>query len=270
VTPKRTRKYNLHTPKWHNGVALGIRILHTNDMHGTLTPTVFSVLVELRNDAHLYFDSGDAIKTGNLGIPLKPEPVWPLLERLNCTASLLGNRETHILESAFKAKLAGASHPILCANLRKKDGSYPLPRLLKLEVNGYKVGVIGVMVPMVTEQMATKSASAYLWDQPIPTACQLAEELRSEVDLLICLTHIGHRQDLDLAAKCQSIDVILGGHSHTVLPEPVHVGKVAICQGGSHNKYAGVYEWSPEHGLVGGPEPLALLMVRAKGRGGRG
>src|SRR5471030_976860 len=177
-------------------------------MHGTLSPPVFEILSGLRKNADLYFDSGDAIKTGNLGIPLKPEPVWHMLDRLRCTESLLGNRETHILESAFKAKLAGATHPILCANLRKKDGSFPLPRFLKLEVNGYKVGVIGVMVPMVTERMATRAASAYLWDQPIPTACALAEELRPEVDLLICLTHIGHRQDLDLAAKCPSLDVI--------------------------------------------------------------
>jgi 2',3'-cyclic-nucleotide 2'-phosphodiesterase (5'-nucleotidase family) len=135
--------------------------------------------------------------------------------------------------------------------MRKKDGSYPLPRSLKLAVNGFKVGIIGVMVPMVTERMATKAASVYLWDPPVQTACALAEELRLEVDLLICLTHIGHRQDLELAEKCPSIDVILGGHSHTVLAEPILVGKVAVCQGGSHNRFAGVYEWTPERGLVG-------------------
>lgn len=227
-------------------------------MHGSLTPAVYERLSALRNDTDLYFDSGDAIKTGNLGIPLKQEPVWPLLEKLHCTASLLGNRETHVLESAFKAKLAGATHPILCSNLRKKDNNYPLARALKLEVQGYRVGVIGVMVPMVTERMATRAASAYLWDPPIPTACQLASDIRPEVDLLICLTHIGHRQDLDLAAKCQQIDVILGGHSHTLLEEPVKVGKVTICQSGSHSKYAGVYEWSPSIGLIGSSKPLAF------------
>lgn len=231
---------------------MAIRILHTNDMHGTLSEQRFDWLQSLRGGADLYFDSGDAIKTGNLGIPLKPEAVWPLLERLNCNASLLGNRETHVLESAFKAKLAGAKHPILCGNLRMKDGSRPLPRTLVLEVGGLKVGVVGVMVPMVTERMATRAASAYLWDPPIQTACELVEQLRPNVDLLIALTHIGHRQDVELAEKCQAIDVILGGHSHTILETPQMVGKVAICQGGSHNRFAGVYEWSPDRGLVGG------------------
>ncbi len=220
-------------------------------MHGTLTPQRFQWLQSLRSGADLYFDTGDAIKTGNLGIPLRPEAVWPLLDQLKCTASVLGNRETHVLESAFKAKLNGSKHPILCGNLRGKDNSRPLPRTLIVESRGLKVGVIAVMVPMVTERMATKAASAYLWDPPIPIACELSKVLRPEVDLLICLSHIGHRQDLELAEKCPELDVILGGHSHTVLQSPVKVGNVSICQGGSHNRFAGIYDWSPGKGIVG-------------------
>jgi 2',3'-cyclic-nucleotide 2'-phosphodiesterase (5'-nucleotidase family) len=229
-----------------------LTILHTNDMHGTLTEERFRWLEQLRQSSDLYFDSGDAIKTGNLGIPLRPEAVWPLLDRLKCTASVLGNRETHVLESAFLGKLAGAKHPILCGNLRKKDGSRPLPRTLELTVKGVRIGIFSVMVPMVTERMATKAASAYLWDQPIPTAIELASELRPKVDLLICLSHIGHRQDRELAEKCPAIDIIFGGHSHTVLEQPELVGTTAICQGGSHNRFAGVYRWTPETGITGG------------------
>jgi len=235
-------------------------------MHGTLAEPSFEKLETLRRATDLYFDSGDAVKSGNLGVPLKPEPVWPLLDRLRCTASLLGNRETHVLASAFKAKIAGARHPILCANLRAKDGSRPSPGTLRLEVKGFRVGVLGVMVPMVTERMASRGASAYLWDSPIPTACALAEELRPEVDLLICLTHIGHRLDLELAAKCPRLDVILGGHSHTVLDVPQWVGKVAVCQGGSHNRYAGVYEWTPESGFVGGLTPICPPRASSRSR----
>ena len=235
-----------------NELPVMLKILHTNDMHGTLSGDRLTKLQSLRSAADVYFDSGDAIKTGNLGIPLRPEAVWPLLDELNCTASLLGNRETHVLESAFHSKLAGAKHPILCGNLRRKDGSRPLPRTLNLEVRGVKVGVVSVMVPMVTERMATKAASAYLWDQPISTAVDLVKEVRPNVDLLICLTHIGHRQDLELAEKCQDIDILLGGHSHTVLETPQKVGRVAVCQGGSHSRYAGVYEWTVGGGLTGG------------------
>lgn len=221
-------------------------------MHGTLSGQRVEWLRSLRKDSDLYFDSGDAIKTGNLGIPLRAEAVWPLLSELDCTASLLGNRETHVLESAFLAKLAGGKHPILCGNIRRKDGSRPLPRNLLVECKGVRVGVVAVMVPMVTERMATKAASAFLWDPPIPTALELVDELRPKADLIICMTHIGHRQDLELAEKCQAIDVILGGHSHTVLETPQQVGRVMICQGGSHGRFAGVYEWDADAGLTGG------------------
>lgn len=233
-----------------------LRILHTNDLHGTLTPERAERLRPLREAADLYLDSGDCIKTGNLGVPLRPEPVWPLLADLGCAASCLGNRETHPIEAAFHAKLAGAAHPVLCANLRRKDGTRPLPGTLELEVQGVRVGIVAVMVPMVTERMATKAASAYLWDPPLPVAQVEAERLRPRVDLLLALTHIGDRQDLQLAQQCPLFDAILGGHSHTVRETPLMIGSTAVCQGGSHGRYAGVYEWSREAGFQGGLTPL--------------
>lgn len=234
-----------------------LTILHTNDFHGTLTPAKAERLRPLREAADLYLDSGDCIKTGNLGVPLRPEPVWPLLAELDCAASCLGNRETHPLEAAFHAKLAGAAHPVLCGNLRRKDGSRPLPQTLELGVKGVRIGIVTAMVPMVTERMATKAASAYLWDPAIPTTMALAEEMRPRVDLLIALTHIGHRQDLELAERCPLFDAVLGGHSHTVLEQPIMVGRTAVCQGGSHGRYAGVYEWSPGTAFAGGLCALA-------------
>jgi len=235
-----------------NITTVPIRILHTNDMHGSLDERRFEKLLALRKSVDVYFDSGDVIKTGNLGLPMRPEAAWPMLDELSCSASVLGNRETHVLEAAFNAKLAGAKHPILCANLRRKDGTRPLPSSLVVEFEGIRMGVFGVMVPMVTERMASRVASAFLWDPPIAVADSLIEELRPRVDLLICLSHIGHRQDLELAAKCPSLDIVFGGHSHTVLPHPEKVGNTYVCQGGSHNRFAGVYEWSSAAGLTGG------------------
>lgn len=233
-----------------------IKILHTNDMHGTLTDQRFAFLKDLRDKADLYFDSGDVIKTGNLGIPLRQEVAWTYLDRLQCTASVLGNRETHVLESAFQSKLAGSTHPVLCSNLRRKDSSRPLPTDLLLEVNGLKVGIFAVMVQMVTERMKTQALSVYLWDSPVKTAIEQVAKLRPQVDLLICLSHIGHRQDLELAKAVDGIDVILGGHSHTVLTEPIKVGNTFICQGGSHNRFVGLYEWDATSGLTGTLIPI--------------
>ena len=211
-------------------------------------------LAARRTGADLFFDSGDSIIAGNLGVPLRPEPVWPLLAKLGCTASVPGNRESHPLAAAFRAKLAGAEHPILCGNLRLKDGARPLPGTLTLEVNGLRIGVAAAMIEMVTARMKTQAASAYLWDPALPCLRELGEELRPKADLLVALTHIGYRRDVELAQD-GLYDVILGGHSHTVLKEPERVGKTWVCQGGSHGRFVGVYRWDGGE-LTGGLEPL--------------
>jgi len=221
-----------------------LKILHTNDFHGALNDARQEKLAELRKGVDFYFDCGDCIKAGNLAIPLKPEPVWPRLAELDCTASVPGNRESHPLEGPFNAKIKGASTPILCANLKRKDtGQLVLRPHLLLEAKGVKIGVFGVMVAMVTERMATKAASQFLWDDPLKAAQQQVEELRGKVDCLIALTHIGFRKDVELAGKCPQIDVIFGGHSHTILEKAEMVGEVAICQSGSHARYAGICHW---------------------------
>lgn len=232
-------------------------LLHTNDFHGTLNEEKADFIASLKaaSPGVLYFDTGDCIKTGNLGVPLKREKAWELLEKAGCDAGVLGNRETHVLPAAFKAKLEGHKHPLLCANMRSKNGASALPANTVFERNGWKVGVFGVMVPMVTERMKTQAASAYLWDPPLAIARKQVEELRNSVDLLIALTHIGHKQDLALAESSPEIDIILGGHSHTVVENPVRVGKVWVCQGGSHGRYIGRYEWD-EGKLEGGLKAL--------------
>ncbi len=230
-----------------------LTILHTNDLHGSMTDAKAEFIASLKaaeGGPVIYCDTGDCIKAGNLAIPIKTDPVWERLERAGCDLSVLGNRETHVLESAFERKIAGHRQPILCANLRRKNGARPLPDHVVLERGDVKIGVSAVMVPMVTERMATAPASAYLWDPPIPTATEQARALREKSDCLIMLTHIGFRQDRELAEKCPEIDVILGGHSHTVLEQPEQVGRVFICQGGSHGRFVGRYVWEKDQGLI--------------------
>lgn len=227
-----------------------LTILHTNDLHGQLSPEKAAFLESLRAEADLYFDSGDCIKTGNLGFPIGREPVWDRLREAGCDAGTIGNRESHVVEAGFQAKIAGASHPLLCANMRRKGAGLVFPPSLLMERGGFRVGVFGVMVPMVTERMATQAASAYLWDPPIESARPVFAELRAQSDLVIALTHIGFAEDQKLAAALPGLDLILGGHSHTVLEQPFRVGGTAICQVGSHAKFIGRYVWAPAEGIV--------------------
>ena len=227
-----------------------LTFLHTNDTHGHLTEETLPQLLETRKSVELYFDSGDCIKAGNLGVPLKQELVWGHLKQADCTASVPGNRESHVLASAFEAKMKGASHLILCANMHQQGADDPVPGSKIIERCDLKLGLLGVMVPMVTTRMKTQAASQYLWDQPIPVAVEVAAKLRQECDFVIALTHIGLTQDIALAESTDDIDLILGGHSHDVLEEPTVIGSTAICQTGSHARFYGLGEFEQGKGLT--------------------
>ena len=223
-----------------------IRILHTNDLHGKLTQELAIKIASLRQEGDFYFDSGDCIAAGNLAIPLKPEKAWSLLNLAHCDAGTIGNRETHINKLAFAKKIEGVSHPIVCCNLiDAKTKELVFPASIVLEKAGFRAGIIGVSVPMVTERMITKNASAYLWTPPIPALTTEVERLKPTVDAVFVLSHLGHQTDVQLAS-IPGIDVIFGGHSHTVIESPEQVGNTWIVQGGSHARFLGEYEFDTE------------------------
>jgi 2',3'-cyclic-nucleotide 2'-phosphodiesterase (5'-nucleotidase family) len=150
----------------------------------------------------------------------------------------------------MRAKFAGAMHPVLCANWKDKNGAQVFEPSHVWTVNGVRVAAFGVMVPIVTDRMTTRAASNYLWDQPVPCAVEVAGALRKKADVVVALTHIGIAQDRRLAEATSDIDVIFGGHSHTVIEAPEVVNGVAICQGGSHAQFVGRYVIEPGKGVT--------------------
>lgn len=242
-----------------------IRLLHTNDLHGSLTAEWIARIQDFRTPGSLYFDSGDAIKTGNLGIPLREEPLWGLLAEADCTASTIGNRETHLSKPAFAAKLKGAKHPIVCANLVDASSrELVLPDHLLLKTEAGEIAVLGVSVPMVTDRMLAKHASAYLWLDPIQAVKDALRRLPGDLVGILLLSHLGYRTDQKIAEACPTLSVILGGHSHTVLEQPTRIGDVWIVQGGSHARFLGVYDWDPAARMLsGGLETLKTPTSRS-------
>lgn len=110
------------------------------------------------------------------------------------------------------------------------------------EVPGFgRVVIFGVTVAMITRKMLVRKVSAYVFEDPIVVGTHLAAELRATYapDLLIALTHIGIAQDRLLAERAQTIDILIGGHSHVLLEKGEYVGRTLIVQAGSHGKYLG-------------------------------
>lgn len=222
-----------------------LHVLHTNDYHNHLSPRQAEFIRQTKAslpDA-LLLDAGDAVSAGNIGVRPGGEPILTLMGETGYDAMTLGNREFHVADSLLRLKIGKAPFPILCANMRwRDDQGDPLPvqpHLVKTLPDGLRVGVFGVTVPMVTPRMSARIVSAFVFDDPVSAARVQISLLRPQVDILIALTHTGLRDDERLAQNAPELDLIIGGHSHVVLPAPQSVGGVPIVQGGWYGHYLG-------------------------------
>lgn len=223
-----------------------LHILHTNDFHNHLSQAQADVIRQKREEVgedSLLLDAGDAVSAGNVGVRPGGEPILVRMSEMGYDAMTMGNREFHVADALLRLKIGKAAFPILCANIHwreDKGESLPtVPSLTKTLPSGLRVSVFGLTVPMVTARMAARVVSAFLFDDPVTAARRQIEELRSRADVLIALTHIGLREDERLAHACPELDLIVGGHSHVVLPEPAVVAGVPIVQGGWFGHYLG-------------------------------
>lgn len=222
-----------------------LTLLHTSDAHNRWNAAFVNQLRALKaqHDA-LLLDSGDAIRAGNIGVPLRPEAAWEWMRTAGYDAMTLGNREFHLTVAGFAAKTRGAPCPLLCANLRPKNPDTPTPvqPVWRTEHRGVRVAVLGLTVPMITPRMKVAALSAYLFDPPLEVARQWVARLRPEVDLLIALTHIGIQHDRRLAEACPDLDLILGGHSHLPTETPEQIGGVWLSHAPPYCKGANLLQ----------------------------
>lgn len=182
----------------------------------------------------LLLDAGDAISAGNVTYHPGGEAILTLMSEIGYDAMTVGNREFHLTQSGFHAKVANATFPVLCANVRSRGESAApvVPYIMRTLTSGLRVTVFGLTVPMITERMLVRKLSAYVFDDPIKVAADLTAGLRSSCDLLVCLSHIGIAKDRELAAAVHGIDLIIGGHTHVTLDEGERVGGALIVQAG--------------------------------------
>lgn len=222
-----------------------LHILHTNDFHSRLADAQAQTIRRAKDGLEnaLLLDAGDAISAGNVGVRPGGEPILTLMSVTGYDAMTMGNREFHVADALLRCKIGKAQFPILCANMRwREDQGEILPvasQIVKTMLSGLRVGVFGLTVPMVTPRMTARVLSAFVFDDPVAVARQQIAGLRSQVDVLIALTHIGIREDERLAAACPDIDLIVGGHSHVTLETPKVVNGVPIVQAKMYGHYLG-------------------------------
>lgn len=225
-----------------------IHILHTNDIHSHFEywPQIHRFLHEKRRELEekgetvFIFDIGDHVDrshaftegTGGKGN-------IQLLNEAGYDAVTIGNNEGITMSKAALSSLYDeASFDVVVGNLLDKNGEIPAwarPSQMYTTTKGTKVGIIGATA------YYTQFYRALGWDI-LPPRVQLQEEVekvKRDTDILICLSHLGLPEDRLLAQECSEIDLILGAHTHHILPEGEQVNDSLLAATGKFGDYVG-------------------------------
>lgn len=242
-------------------------ILHTNDTHSQIEPLPAShpkfpgeggysprsaLVKKIRAEGHpvLLFDAGDYFQGTPYYNMYNGDVEISLMNSMNYTAVTVGNHEFDKGLDQLDKNLGMASFDVISSNyifnhpgLKDKVRPYKIYSFdkIKIGVFGLSINPAGLIGP---ENWADTRFS-----DPVLKAAEMAYLLKKEkkCSMVVCLSHLGYKTDgdnigdYDLAKQSKHIDLVLGGHSHTLLTKPVTVmnsdSKPVII---TQNAYAGV------------------------------
>ncbi|WP_024515950.1 thiosulfohydrolase SoxB [Bradyrhizobium sp. Tv2a-2] len=131
------------------------------------------------------------------------------------------------------------------------------PAMIK-EIGGHRVAVIGQAFPYVPIAHPKRFTPDWTFGIHDAELQKLVQGMRDydRVDAVILLSHNGMDVDLKLASRVTGIDIILGGHTHDAVPQPIPVknaaGTTLVTNAGSNGKFLGVLDLELAKGKVGG------------------
>lgn len=226
-----------------------LTILHTNDVHSRIEPFPIdgskyaglggtarrsALIKRIRAEEKnvLLFDAGDIFQGTPYFNKFGGELEIKLMTAMGYDAATMGNHDFDNGMEGFYKQLPHANFPVLCSNydfsntiLNKSTLPY---KVFKKE--GLKIGVFGLGVEL-KGLVEGKNYGDTVYIDPIVKANEVSDMLKNDLkcDLVICLSHLGYKYNTDkvsdqiLAKNNKSIDLIIGGHTHTFMTQPEDV-----------------------------------------------
>jgi sulfur-oxidizing protein SoxB len=144
--------------------------------------------------------------------------------------------------------------PFLGANIFDAEWDEPAFEPYQIfEKGGLAVGVIGQAFPYLPIANPRWMFPEFSFGIREERMQEVVDELRGQnVDLVVCLSHNGFDVDHQMAGRVKGIDVILSGHTHDAVPEPVLVGETIIIASGSHGKFVSRVDLDVQGGRMTG------------------
>lgn len=242
----------------------GLTILQINDTHGYLEPhhdlvwdpdgrpryavlggyarlaTLFRQARGDRPDGVLALDNGDTLHGTFAAVHSKGEALVEPLNALGLDA-MTAHWEFAWGPAHLRRLAARLRHPVLAINCYEEaTGRLAFTPTAMIERADVRVGVIGIAATIVDKTMPPHFAEGLRFTLGEAELPRHIERLRDEgAGLIVVLSHLGLPQDMKLAARIGGIDVLLSGHTHNRLHEPLRSGGTIVIQSGCHGSFLG-------------------------------
>lgn len=223
--------------------AQNLTILHVNDTHSHIDPQrsgdyvgrggviehaafIDSVRVADGKRNVLLMHAGDFGQGTSYFTELGGNIEIDVLNSLGFDVVCLGNHEFDNGIAELARRLNNLKADVVCANYDFSSsalGAIVQPYTV-LKKAGKKIGVIGLLTD-IRRVVDKEIAEEFKYIDPASVVNEYARFLKTtkKCDLVICLSHLGYVEDKELAASVRNVDVIVGGHSHTLLEKPQYV-----------------------------------------------
>ena len=247
-------------------------ILHTNDTHSQVEPTDKSTLktadmggyarrmglisqIREQEKNVLLVDAGDYSQGTPYFNFFNGRIEIDAMNRMKYDAGTLGNHEFDNGIDTLAVVLKNAQFPMVSSNYQlDKTSLFPIvKKYVVLEKAGLRIGIMALDVNPES-LIFEKNYRGLVYQDPIEKANEISALLKKKekCDVIICLSHLGSDgtkkevNDFEIARKTRYIDVIIGGHSHTLITNTTvknAAGKpMVIAQIGKSGLYLGRVE----------------------------
>ena len=225
-------------------------LFHSNDIHSRLenAARMSSIIDEerKRSGEHrvLAVDCGDHMDRMRMETEGSDGQVnLALLEQVRYDAVTLGNNEgltysADVLDSLYDGEHA---FQVVCANLfHEATGLRPkwmLPSTVMIK-NGIRIALIAATANFANFYLQLGWRST----DPLEAIHEQLEQIRGKSDFVVVISHLGIHFDRRMAEELEGINLILGGHTHHLLEEPLLIGGAMLCAAGKFGDYLGRVE----------------------------
>ena len=184
---------------------------------------------------------GDLISPSLLSSITRGRHMIRFMNRIRLDAAVLGNHEFDFGLKELRARVKESKFVWLGANVTGRNGKLltGVRGTWQLEMNGVKVGVVGLVTPQAS--VFIRSVVPVKFGDFIAAARNAVEKLKQGgAQVIVALTHLDMREDVELARKVPEIHLILGGHNHH--PINTVVGRTLIVKAGSDAAWLAVVD----------------------------